>query len=937
MKLRAATLRLAILQALALGTLASPASYAQETATDPQATTLDRIEVTGSRIRRTDSETSSPIQTISRQEIDRTGKNTIAEYLQTLAVDGQGSVPKSFGTGFSPGGAAVSLRGLGAGSTLVLLNGRRLAPYGLADDGQKIYTDLSTIPLDAVERVEVLKDGASAIYGSDAIAGVVNIILRRDFQGGVAKASYGTSEDGGGAQRKGSITLGIGDVASDGYNAFVTLEAGKTDNIAMADRRDRKWIGTGDLRPWGYGYNHASGLTGFLNAGVATNSPVGAVRDSAGVYHYLNGCEQLSNVPNPTEGDGCLWEVGKFRDIAPSEEFVNLFSRGTWVLNESTELYAELGYSKKETEFVNTPSAVSGTWGYPGGAVVTNSGPDAMTISGDHPDNTIANGGTGQTGRIRYSAWDVGPRVSNIDNQAVRLLFGVKGVAGAWDYDAGYLHSESDLVYRRNGFLLLDRVRQVLNDGGNSPVGWWRLGANAGLNSQALYDYIAPTLTSRGDTKLDSIDASFSRSLMDLRGGSLGLALGLEYRRQEARLLADEHNAVGNVIGLGYSGFDGVDEVASGYAELNAPVLESLELNGAVRVDKYIDGESAVTPKFGVKWKPADWIALRGTYGEGFRAPNAAERAGQFAAFTNATDPVRCPGGSPYPGANPAPTCGVATVGLINTGNPDLKPEESKNYTIGVVFSPTPNTSLTLDAWRIKRENEINAESLDAALAAGRVLRSDDNLIVNGVPVPGTGTLLAALTSYINSASTEVRGVDLDARQMFELGAAGKLTLSLQWSHISSFERTDGDTTFDYAGTHGNCDVTNCIGTPKDKINLGVTWDLNPDFGVSLVGNYRSDMDNIAYRGSEDGCLAVFNDAGDEAPRGCRIPSFYTVDLSTRWSPAEGWELFGSVQNLTDRVAPLDPTTYGAINYNPMDFSGAVGRYYTLGVKYTFQ
>jgi len=150
-------------------------------AQDEKATNLDRITVTGSNIPRATTETASPVQVITRQEIDRTGKATIAEYLQTLTSDGAGSIPKSFGTGFAGGGSGISLRGLGAASTLVLLNGRRMAPYGLADDGQKVFTDLSVIPMDAVERVEVLKDGASAIYGSDAIAGVVKIIPRRGF------------------------------------------------------------------------------------------------------------------------------------------------------------------------------------------------------------------------------------------------------------------------------------------------------------------------------------------------------------------------------------------------------------------------------------------------------------------------------------------------------------------------------------------------------------------------------------------------------------------------------------------------------------------------------------------------------------------------------------------------------------------------------------
>ena len=219
--------------------IAAPAALAQSAPAE-KPTTLDRITVTGSNIPRVTTETASPVQVITRQEIDRTGKATIAEYLQTLTSDGAGSIPKSFGTGFAGGGSAISLRGLGAASTLVLLNGRRMAPYGLADDGQKVFTDLSVIPMDAVERVEVLKDGASAIYGSDAIAGVVNIILRSDFTGAIAKASYGMSGDSDGNARRGSLTAGIGSLAEDGFNAFISLDVSKTDGIRISDRRNPK-------------------------------------------------------------------------------------------------------------------------------------------------------------------------------------------------------------------------------------------------------------------------------------------------------------------------------------------------------------------------------------------------------------------------------------------------------------------------------------------------------------------------------------------------------------------------------------------------------------------------------------------------------------------------------------------------------------------------
>jgi iron complex outermembrane receptor protein len=189
-------------------------AYAQEAAQQP----MQRVEITGSNIRRAQAETASPVQTLSRADIEKSGKTTVAELMQTLAVDNQGSVPMTFGGGFASGASGISLRGLGAASTLVLINGRRVAPYGLADDGQKVFADLNVIPSEAIERVEILKDGASAIYGSDAIAGVVNVILRRDFEGTTLRASQGISEERDGHDTRLAITHGVGKLDTDRYN-----------------------------------------------------------------------------------------------------------------------------------------------------------------------------------------------------------------------------------------------------------------------------------------------------------------------------------------------------------------------------------------------------------------------------------------------------------------------------------------------------------------------------------------------------------------------------------------------------------------------------------------------------------------------------------------------------------------------------------------------
>ncbi|GLQ86590.1 TonB-dependent receptor [Dyella flagellata] len=923
MRFRTTRLRDAIVLTLFAGS-AGFAFAANAQDSSPSSKTLEKVVVTGSSIPRTDLETASPVQVITAKDLQASGLPTVADYLQRLTSDGAGSIPSTFGNGFASGATGVSLRGLGAGSTLVLLNGRRMASFGLADDGQKVFTDLSTIPMEAVERIEVLKDGASAIYGSDAIAGVVNIILKTDFTGAVAKVSAGVSGNGDGNRYKASLTAGTGDLNKDRYNILFDIEGMKDDAILATDRSDRKWIGTGDLRPWGYSATGSQFLGGAITSGgtAAGSSQTGAVRDpNTLLYHSLPGCAQFSNISQAGGGGGCLWDTAKYRWITPSDRSVSLFVRGTFKVTDSTQLYSEFGYSNKVSKFQTTPSGVSGAWGYPGGAMNASSGAGAVVLGPADPDNPYQ----GSSARLRYTSWDVGPRVTRTDNDFYRFLVGVKGNWGEWDYDAAYMHSGTDLTSSRWGYLRYSAVRDALTNP-NSPFGYWRIGANAGLNNPGIYGYISPTLHATASSQLDSIDAKVTRTLFDLPGGPLGLALGTEYRRTAVSLTPTSYTDQGDVIGLGYSSYKGAQSVAAGYFELDAPVLSNLELSAAGRVDSYKEGATAVTPKFGVKWSVTPWLALRGSFAGGFRAPNPAETNGHLAAFTNASDPVRCPGGKPLPGASQI-DC-LETIGIITLPNAHLKPERSRSYTGGFVLAPSANTSLTVDYWRIRRTDEINQSTAASAIAAGNVIRSDNNL----PGIPNSGTLLAAEGTYINSAATSVRGIDMDFTQRFDLGTYGLLNFDLNATRLISYARQDASGTVQYAGTHGNCDTTNCIGTPRHRAQLSADWDFR-NFSLGAIVNYRSAFKNVPQAGAA--CNSAFAD-GTDAPAHCRIPSFTTLDLSARYRFADNFEVFGSIQNVTDEIAPLDPVTYGAMNYNPLDSSGAIGRYFTVGAKYKF-
>ncbi|MBW8897586.1 MAG: TonB-dependent receptor [Massilia sp.] len=936
--------------AVGLAILALPAP-AQEAAPKP----VPRVEITGSNIRRSEAETASSVITVNRADIERSGKATVAELLQTLAVDNQGSVPTTFGNGFAAGASGISLRGLGAASTLVLLNGRRIAPYGLADDGQKQFTDLNVIPTDAVERIEVLKDGASAIYGSDAIAGVVNIILRRDFEGNAVRYSRGFSEEWDGKRTNIAFTKGFGRLDADRYNFLFSLEYKKFDEIWYRDRSDRDWIGRNDLRNWGYSADQALGGTGAILAGTGTagNAINGNVRNPADPTNYYNrgnllapgftrtfpgaACSNFTNHPQGDPGGGCLIDASlQYNQIEPKQENLTFFARGTWQFNPTTQLYSEFNWYTSQTDSSTTPSSVSASVGYPGGPVNN----AVVQLGPDHPDNPYF----GTAARIRYLAADVGPRVSNIDSNFVRWVGGAKGTNYGWDWDSALLYSHNHVNNFQTGYLQRDVAFALLDPSpanvaaatAHSPAyaalppgTYWRIAENAGLNSPALYAALSPGIVNTANTKVAQIDFKATREFggMPYLAGNLGLALGTEFRHEMTELLPTTGTERGNIIGLGYSAYSGSRNVFALYGEALAPLPYHLEASAAMRYDHFTDVGSAYTPKVGLKWTPTREFALRGTFARGFRAPSPAENgAGGLAAFSTAADPLRCALGV-------TSSCNPASVALITSPNPDLSPEHSKSYTLGMIWDPLPRTSISVDYWKIKRSDEINQEQVDAAIAAGHVARDPGSVSA----IPGDpGQITAVLTRYVNSAQSKVRGLDVDARYNHRLPDTwGNASFDVKYTHIFEWLRTEQDgTSREFAGTHGNCDVTNCTGTPADKFNMRFGWDRQ-NWRVSLNINYRAPLENRFFRGDPSGCAVTFANGAD-APNGCELASFTTVDLVARWKPLPALEVFGSIQNLFDKIAPLDPLTYGAQAYNPLDYEGARGRYYTVGVRYSF-
>jgi iron complex outermembrane receptor protein len=917
----------AVSLALAAIAFAQPVLAQETTPAGP----IQRVEITGSSIKRASAETASPVQVVTAADLAKSGKGTVAEYLQTLTADGAGSLPTGFGNGFAAGSTAISLRGLGATSTLVLLNGRRMAPFARADDGQKSFTDLSTVPMEAVERIEILKDGASSTYGADAIAGVVNIILKKNYQGLTAKVELGTSRYRDGEMQKASVTWGKGDLEADGYNILVNAELFQNNELLNKDRADRAWIGHGDIRPWGYGLA-TQFASGDVRGGVPGATPVGAIRNPLTLaYEFLPGCNALSTSVQPVPANGCVYHQDQFRSMQPQINGGNLYARGTKVINSELQIYAEAGFSKRDTSFTLVPASITPTVVFSNAttrAGVINYGSGAGTtilLAANHPQNPY-----GVPVRVRYAAFDVGPSNRSVDNSFNRLVLGAKGTFAGWDYDTAYVHSESKLDLAYSNMINMNVLKDALGNSA-SPFFPYYLGAQAGKNSAALYAALVTTATSHSTTKLDMIDFKASRELMQLPGGALGVAIGAEHRREKLSnpsLSGTENGSINS----NYTAAFGDQNISAVFVELAAPIIKTVEISAAARYDKY-SKFSSTTPKLGAKWTPLRTFALRGTYSEGFRAPSGAESGNSLSVGTaTARDPIRCPNGTAAPGAS-ANDCSQSITAL-KLSNPELRPEKSKGVTLGIVWDPLNNTSMSLDGWKIKRSDEINPLSYTEAAALPSALRSDNNLIgPNGVAIPNTGSILLTQAPYRNSSFTEVKGVDLDIKQRIPMGEYGRGTLGLTWTHVASWVRNDSPTVrFQYAGTHGNCDTSNCAGTPKDKISVVAGWDWNA-LNVTATANYRSDMKNVQFEG--DACASKFAD-GSPAPIGCKLASFTAIDLSARYNLSKNLQLFGSINNVFDKIAPLDPLTYGGMSYNPMDATGAIGRYFKAGAKYSF-
>lgn len=759
--------------------------------TDPDQPAPQRVEITGSNIKRADAEGSAPIQVVTRKDMESAGITNAEQLLETISanVGGAYSMSANQAEGFTSstgthnsGASSANLRGLGPDSTLVLLNGRRVADHGL--NGSSV--DLNSIPFSAIERVEILKDGASAIYGTDAIGGVINFILRTDYKGLEANVSGDVTQHGGGDIYTASLLYGKGSLSQDGYNFMVTLSADKTTIL------------NGDQRSFQNGYQPARGLApdtvGTPYATQVLSNPV-TLPGSSTQYGYANLLQlqgQCTSYPhmfpyptalwdNPYRALGCSYDYGADWALMQPVEHQNLVSHGTFKIDSNNTLFVEITGSHTSATDVYTPLQISG-FTYPSGGQYYQD--LSAYIPGFDPSQPID---------LRWRCVPCGNREETTASLTYRALVGLEGTIGGWDYKTGVSIAGSgantDLV---KGYVNSTLFQNALNTGSINP--WAMPGqSQTAAGMAALNSALVTGQVYSGHSKLLQADGSLSGDVAQWGGKPVSTAIGYDLRHETYEFNSNS-NAANNILDA--TSDPSLNQVSRSifavYGELLVPVTKQIDADLAVRHDQYSDFGGTTNPKISLRYQPSSELLFRGSWNTGFHAPNFEQMyAGQTPSTLNNAepDPVLCP-------LNPGnPTYCSQNWNYQTGGNAKLKAETSRQLSAGFVISPTQHASASVDYWDIQRNNRIVTPDPSVVLA------TDPNSVARNPD----GTINYIQDDFMNIAHDDTRGVDLSMKLDGKI-LGDQWLFSLDGTYMISHAVQDapGGQTVEYVGQFGD-------------------------------------------------------------------------------------------------------------------------------------
>ncbi|MGQ3054575.1 MAG: TonB-dependent receptor [Roseateles sp.] len=892
---------------------------------------LERVEITGSSIKRIDGEAVLPVDVVKRGDIDKIGVTTAAELLQKITsnvgglTDGASITDQS---GAQRGFNAANLRGLGVSSTLVLLNGRRLANF--ASPGDNAGVDLNNIPAGAIQRVEVLKDGASAIYGTDAMGGVINFITRKDYQGVDLSTYASRTEEGGAGKQTFSISAGFGNLAKDRFNVFGALDVQKLDPLDASQRRFIREYSLPTRLPPQTSSNsfpanvdltaaQLSQLNNFVLAnpnmalkGTNANgtwNPGGVNSGSRRVNFGKSSCTGGVN-PNSVQPlglggrEGCSYDYVAGSEIYPASDKASVVGRVTLQLAEDHQLFAEGLLATTDTDYSASP------------ATARLRAASGITL----PASLQAVTGVTGTVDFRFRLDDAGKRTSRVESKAARLVVGAVGRFGDWDYDAAVNHSVNKATDTNlDGWVSLTKLESGIRAGQYNPF----VRAADPTVGRAFMNSIKLNGAARiAEGSSTSLDGKLTRSLAELAGGDLMLAVGAERRREQVKFSATDvlkGNDVNNdrsSSGPLLADTSHSRNVTGVFAELSAPFSKQWEGQFALRHDRY-DGIhdkatnsmspslSTTNPKLGLSYRPTRTMLARASYGTGFRAPTVSElfrplRSGITASFVR--DPI---------------SGEVAQMPVDRYSNPNLKPEKSKQFNIGLVFEPTRSWNGSVDYWAI-RKSDIISDIGEETIFTTPLIYNDPAIVKRF----SDGFVDTVVVKKENRGRLNTSGLDLSLSWRGEGTSFGRFGASLSGTLITEYKfNTDPRSPL----VDGLAKFRDDKAVQRWRHKLSVDWDMGP-YGLTVANSYMS-----GYRDQNTPGLAApeWNDR--------EVKPYSLWDLTGSYRITESLRLRAGVLNIADTAPPFtNQSRYFQVTWDPT-YGDPRGRSYFASLSYQFR
>jgi iron complex outermembrane receptor protein len=886
---------------LAVLTLANQAA-AQQAEEAP----MTRIEVTGSSIKRLATEASLPVSTVKAEDFVKQGMTTLADIMMSLPQSSS-LAPSNAGSGTN-----INLRGLGVNRTLVLLNGRRLANEAIADG----YANLDVIPMSALSRVEILRDGASSIYGSDAIGGVVNFITRTSFEGlQLTAQDVQPFRRGGADEQRLTATWGKGNLERDGWSFYGTIDAHQRSRLAASDRAS---LSSAELLT---SIGRAPTLGTGGNATPANfTTPTNKTAQNP---YAATGC--LAPYSIVGQKGTCVLDANEYGTALSANQQVTFYARGAKKVGEDHVVTLEYTRGEEFIKGTKNPTnalAVKGVspilpstskW-YPGGS----GGVPAVAGLNNAPLT------------VTWAVADLGLATTKDVQLNQRLALSAEGVVAGWDYKTGLVIgiSERDNYYD-SGYALGQGLLDGLKNGKLNPFGLQDADGKAYLQSISVDG--AKNRTSKSTYK--GVDVTASRPLMDLPGGSLALAIGADFHRDTTEDTKLPISGDVTYANSSASHGEGARNVAALFAELNVPVTKTLELNAAVRSDRFSDFGTTTNPKISFRWEPTKQLMFRGSANTGFRAPTLFDRYGyRLPGATTLTaakwdDPVLCPGGTPGVAGTGTALPGFVASTVCNTtlpkqtgSNASLTPEKSKGFTFGTVIEPAKDVMVSIDYWNIKMTNMLanlpeQVYFLDPVRYASYFVRNPDRTI-----------------NYINNTTMNLggqkaAGVDVSGSYAFPRSPAyGDFKVSLDGTYLTQFDNQlfDGSPFVSNIGQFGLASNGTTSSFPiitfRWKHTLKLNW-AKGDWNMQLTQNYNSkytDQNLVAKQYWRD------------------INSYKVWNWTATYNGLKNTQITGGITNLFDAKPPVTNSSLYSFGYLSSAAS-PIGRALNVRATYTFQ